>query len=234
MPTAATQQASVFQTFLRKLLSASALLVFFNTGASASGDTFKERCNNLASQSQIEVVFEDSLVKRDDSRTKEELGRLAQSNQNPNHIVLGLTHAEPFANSLVTTQFLADQDGITCAVPSIKVKLGFLKLQVYLAKELDNTCHQSIVLSHEQEHIAVWRNHLRAGSKLLTHLLKSEFRQATYFSNREEAGVILRQRVQSSIALQLTNLKLGILQAHKQIDSPASYRYEQGRMLACP
>lgn len=226
-------EASAFSSQLgKKLLSAFALLSSFS--AIASDGSFIERCNGLASQSQIEVVFEDRNVTRDDSWSRVDLSRLSQSNQNPYHIVLGLTHAEPSANLVMTTQFLADSDGKICGVPSLKVKLGFSTLQIYLAKELENSCRRNIVLSHEQEHVAVWRNHLRAGSKLLSNVLQAEFRRAEYFSNRDEADVSLRQQVQKSIAFHLNNLKSGISNAHQQIDSPASYRYEEGRMRACP
>lgn len=233
-PSEHTQVSVLPLRFFQQLLHALILLAPFAANAHTDAGSFAERCEKLATQAQIRVVFEDRNVTRDDHRSREDLGRLSQANQNPYHSVLGLTHAEPFVKTDLMAQFLNDTDGRVCIVPSLTVGLGFSTLQVYLAKELKNSCRRGVVESHEQEHVAVWRNHFRAGARLLTSLFQSEFGHATYFMNREDANADVRQRVDKAVAFQLNNLKNGIAHAHQQIDSPAAYRYEEGRMRACP
>lgn len=215
-----------------KLVSC-ALFCLSSLNVLAGGD-FTERCEKLVADARIRVVFEDSPVTRDDSHNIAELTRLAGSGVNRFHNVLGTTRGEPIASMTLTTNHLSDGEGGTCAVPSFVLKLGFSRLEVDLARELTNPCRRQIVEEHEQEHVAIWRNHLRISARLLTTLLNNNFAQVDYFHSPEDAALILRERVDREIASQLKEIQSGINNAHQQIDSPGSYRNVENRMRACP
>lgn len=200
----------------------------------AQTGSFADRCERLAADAKIEVLFEEPQVTRDDSRSREELMRLAQSMRNPNHLVLGLTRAETAFNLRLAPTFLTDPDGRVCAVLALTLKLGFANLQVYLARELNDACRREIVLKHEEEHVAVWRDHLRAGARLLLPLLQANLGEPSYFNRRDEAEATVLSRANALITEKLEGLRDGIRFAHQQIDSPASYRNEENRMRACP
>ncbi len=209
------------------------LLLFFSLAAAA--DTrFSIACEKLAAEADIRVLFEDRPLTHDDSRSVEVLKRLAKSGTNPHHSVLGLTHAEPTASLEVTPRILTDIDGRVCGVPSLTLKLSFSTLQVYLASELKDACRRRIVDEHEQEHVAVWRNHFKAGARMLESLLRRELGQAAYFSNPAEAKETLQQRANELIVPLLKNLNDGIGVNQQEIDSAGSYRYVEGRMRGCP
>ncbi len=210
------------------------LVALFPLSVAADTGSFEAQCERLAAEARIEVLFEEPQVTRDDSRSRDELMRLSQSSRNPNHAVLGLTQAEPSFSLRLAPVFLTHADGRVCAALSLTLKLAFSNLQVYLARELNGACRREIVLKHEQEHVAVWRDHLRAGARLLQPLLQTSLGQPGYFSRRDEAEAALLSRANTLIKQKLDGLREGIRFAHQQIDSPASYRQEENRMRACP
>jgi hypothetical protein len=210
-----------------------ALLCLSSLSAQASG-SFNQRCEKLAAEATIRVVFEDKPVTRDDSHNIDELTRIAGSGVNRFHNVLGITHAVPSANMVFAMRFLNDGEGGTCAVPSVTVKLGFSSLDVNLARELTNPCRRQIVDEHEQEHVAVWRNHLRIGARLLTTQLTNTYARADYFRSPADAEQILRERIEQHVTTALKDLQEGIMTAHQQIDSAGSYRQVENRLRTCP
>lgn len=204
--------------------------------ASAGSDSFVARCQKMAGDAQILAVFEDRPVTQDSSRGLETLKALSQAggNANPYHRVLGLTHAEPAVSLESTTHLLVDGDGSVCAVPSVSLRLGFSVLEVYLAKELTSPCHRAVIARHEEEHVTVWRNHLRAGAQMLTVALRAKLGQPAYFRNQEQARAELPQQVNAAIAPLLARLHEGINVSHREIDSALSYQNEENRLRACP
>jgi hypothetical protein len=212
---------------------AAALLCLASLVAHA-GASFDERCEKLAAEASISVVFEDKPVTRDDTSKVDELTRLAGSGVNRFHNVLGITHAVPSASMALATRFLNDGEGGTCAVPSAIVKIGFSSLEVRLAQELTNPCRRQIVDEHEQEHVTAWRNHLRIGARLLTTRLNSTYARPDYFRSPADAEQLLRERIERDVSAALKELHEGIMNAHQQIDSPGSYRNVENRMRACP
>lgn len=215
-----------------KLLLVTLALLPPSAIAQAAG--FAERCERLAAEARIEVLFDEPQVTRDDSRSREELMRMAPANRNPHHAVLGLTHAETAFNLKLAPTFMTHPDGRVCAVLSLTLRIGLSNLQVYLARELRDSCRRNIVLRHEEEHVAVWRDHLRAGARLLLPLLQASFGEPAYFGSRVEAEATVLSRANTLIKQKLDGLHEGIRFAHRQIDSPASYRNEENRMRACP
>jgi hypothetical protein len=210
-----------------------ALLCLKSLFALANG-SFNERCEKLATEAAIRVLFEDKPVTRDDSHNVDELTRLAGSGVTRFHSVLGLTHAVPSASMEFLTRFLNDGEGGTCAVPSVTVKLGFSSLDVNLAREITNPCRRQIVEEHEQEHVAIWRDQLRIGARLLTTQLTNTYARPDYFRSPDDANQILRERIEQHVSIALKELQDGIMTAHRQIDSPGSYRQVENRMRACP
>lgn len=211
-----------------------ATLLLTLSPAAIAGSSFEIACEKLAGEAAIRVVFEDSQVSRDDSRNLETLKRLSRSDTSPYHNVLGLTHAEPVASLDVAPRILTDFDGRACGVPSLNLRLGFSAMQVYLASELKDSCRRRIVDEHEQEHVAVWRNHLRAGARMLEALLRRKLGQTANFRTSAEADEQLRRRVDELIVPLLKDLQDGIGANQRQIDSAASYQYVEGQMRSCP
>lgn len=209
-------------------------LLFFLSLAAKADTRFEVACEKLAAEAVIRVVFEDRPVARDDSQGLDVLKRLSGSGTNAYHNVLGLTHAEPTASLDLAPRVVSDSDGRACAVPSLTLKLGFSSMQIYLARELKDACRRRIVDEHEQEHVAVWRNHLRAGARMLEVLLRGKLGRPAYFRNPAEAEQGLPRRVNELIAPLLKDLKDGIGASQQQIDSAASYQYVEGQMRACP
>lgn len=210
------------------------LIVLATSPVSAMADSFTERCEKLASEAKIQVIFEDKQVVRDDNRSLDALKRLSNSRPSPYHHVLGLTHAEPFTRMELTARTLDDTDGRVCTVPSLTLRLGFSNLQVYLANELKDPCRRRIVEAHEQEHVAVWRDHFRIGARLLTSQFQKALGQPLYFDGQAPAKAGLQQRVEGLVNPPLQGLMNGINAAHQQIDAPGSYQLEENRMRACP
>lgn len=211
---------------------AGALIWLFSLTAQAS--SFSERCERLAASATIRVVFEDTPVIRSDSHSIDELTRLAGPGANRYHSVLGTTHAEPAAKLAFAMEFLNDGAGRTCAAPSFTLQLGFSRLEVNLAHELTNPCRQQIVYDHEQEHVAVWRNHLRISARLLTNQMTDAYARPVYFRTPAEAENVLRERINQHIASAINNIREGISNANQQIDSPLSYLHVESRLRACP
>lgn len=209
-------------------------LFFLCSTALADTDTFTARCNKLAEDARIQVVFEDRVVSRNVYRSISELRLASQNYVNPNHSILGITRAQLSSQWVASINTLTDRDGRVCAVPSVTLTLGFTSLEVLIANKLQDTCRRNIVEAHEQEHVAIWRGHLRAASRLLTPLLQRELAVTNYFADTNTAQSVLQQRMEYLIGEKVSALKSGISSAHQQLDSPASYRYEEGRMRACP
>ncbi|MDD5247746.1 MAG: hypothetical protein PHY45_02100 [Rhodocyclaceae bacterium] len=201
--------------------------------AAARQDNFEARCEQLADQAQILVDFDDSPVERDDSRSLEALKKLAASAASPHHNVLGLTHAKTSVVISLAARFLTRADGQVCAVPSVKIRLGFSEFQVYLARELGDACRRRIVNEHEEQHVAIWRTHLHAGAQALAPLLQRELARPFYFDSRREANAALLAQVKAQIAPRLQQLTADIAAAQKTIDSPASYARVDKRLRAC-
>jgi hypothetical protein len=213
------------------------LLLGFSSISPALADvaSFRERCDKLATEAKFKVVFADKNFTRDDTRSVDELKRIAGSSPaNQNHSVLGVTHAEPAVNLDLSVNSLTNADGKVCAVPSFTLNLHLASFAVYLAKELGNPCRKAIVDEHEQEHVAVWRNHLRAGAQLAQVLLQRKLAGPHYFDDRASVDAGLHQRIDEQVSVVLNSIKQSIQIAHQQIDSPSSYGMTERRLRACP
>jgi hypothetical protein len=210
------------------------LTLLLTPAAASANPGFEDRCASLVAEAKVSVVFEDKPAARDDSRSLTELKGLSGSGPNAHHNVLGLTHALPSARLDVIPHMLADETGRTCVVPSLNLKLGLSEFQVYLARELKDPCRRRIVEEHENEHANVWRNHLRAGARLLESALRGGLAKPIYFRSREEVRSDLQHRIDELVNPLLQKLKDGVVVANRQIDSPASYQFEENRMRACP
>jgi len=210
------------------------LLMLVMSGGSAANIGFEERCVRLGEEAKISVLFEDKTITKDNSRNLSELKRLSGAKSNPYHSTLGLTRALPSAKLEVAPAMLTDENGRICVVPSLALKLGFSEFEVYIAKELTAPCRRRIVEEHENQHVGVWRNHLRAGAKLLEMAARNTLAQPIYSNSQEKALNEMRHRVDEVIGALLQRLKEGAIAANQELDSPASYQFEENRMRACP
>lgn len=213
-----------------------AVLLLLSPAIAAAGRSvaFEDRCTGLGKEAKIAVFFADRQVTRNDSRSLSELKAPSGSRSNQYHGILGLTHAVPSANLDLTSNMLTDENGRTCVVPSLALTLGFSEFEVYLAKELKDPCRRRIVEEHENEHAVVWRNHLRAGARLLETTLRNALAKPICSSTQNEATNQAWRHIDEVISALLTKLKDGAVAANQQIDSPASYQFKENRMRACP
>ncbi len=202
--------------------------------AQAATPGFAQRCDALLAQARIAVVFEDAAVTRDNGRSLEELKNLSGQSSSAYHQVYGLTQAQTRTGYSLRAALLVDAGGAVCAVPSLDVKVAVVGLTVYLARELDNACKRAIVEEHEQEHVGVWRSHLRTGARLLEPLLRDKLGQSFQFASAEAAKSGLRGQVDAVLNPLLKQLQDGIVLANRQIDSPQSYQSTAQRLNACP
>lgn len=211
-----------------RVLLPSGILVLLATGVRA--DDFESRCEALARNARVAALFQDTTVAQDNSRSVAELTGMAGT-PDPNHHVLGLTHAEPTLAVALAPRLLGG-DGRVCAAPDLTLRLAFKDLRVYLARELADPCRRSAVYLHEQEHVAAWRDHFRVGARLLEAPLR-EIAAQPYYLETADADQ-LRKQVEARLAPLLQRLKEGAAAAQKEIDSPASYRQVEERLHACP
>lgn len=220
----------------RSRLSALVLvtLSLSNSGLTKATESFAERCDRLLADARIQIRFEDKPVNRTLSLSRTELEALSGQASGSHRHVLGLTHAEPSARLQVKVRMAGIEDGSVCAVPSIELVLGLKRLDVHLAKELRGECQRAIVEAHETEHVAVWRNHLRAGARLATPMLQERLVQMSFHASAADAETDLRQRSNEEINRLMARLIEGINAEHRQIDSPGSYQTVQNSLRACP
>lgn len=202
--------------------------------ASAAAPDFAHRCNALAAAARTQVVFTDRPVAYDNRLDTVALGRRAGAAASRHHSVLGLTHAAPASRVEVTARALVDTDGRVCAAPDIVLHLSFSHMTVSLARELSTDCQRRVVGAHEQQHVAIWRNHYRAGARLIEARLRQQPAPPLYFPSQQAMQHALSARVNARIAPLLDQLHAGIGAAHASIDSPAAYREVERQMRACP
>lgn len=202
--------------------------------ASAAAPDFAHRCNALAAAARTQVVFTDRPVAYDNRLDTVALGRRAGAAASRHHSVLGLTHAAPASRVEVTARALVDTDGRVCAAPDIVLHLSFSHMTVSLARELSTDCQRRVVGAHEQQHVAIWRNHYRAGARLIETRLRQQPAPPLYFPSQQAMQHALSARVNARIAPLLDQLHAGIGAAHASIDSPAAYREVERQMRACP
>ncbi len=202
--------------------------------AGAADADFVRQCEALVARSQFTVVFADRPIARDDSRSSDELRLLSQRAASANHLVQGLTYGQARMAYALHSVSLSDAAGAVCVVPSMQVTVGLSDLTVYLARELVQPCRRAIVEAHEQEHVAVWRSHLRAGARLLEPALRNALARPFYFTSLAQAQSGLRQQVDAVLRPLTRSLQDGIVAANREIDSPASYQASSQQLNACP
>ncbi len=234
MPVAAAT-AIVRRTMVsvRVLLLAAGACVAVAQPHAADAD-FAQRCEALAAQARISVVFEDRPITRDDTRTREQLRHLSQLGGAPTHHVYGLTYAQARMGYSMQSTALAAPGGAVCVIPTLSVTLGLADLTVYLARELTQPCRRAIVEEHEQDHVAVWRSHLRAGARLLEPVLREALARPFQFASIADAQTGLREQIDATLTPLTRRLQDGIVQANRDLDSPGSYQAASRRLKACP
>lgn len=212
----------------------SGLLAALAFAPCALAQDFDERCQALAQTAKVMVVFDDMPITWDTRHRPDELERLGGKGSNPHHLVLGLTTARPTARMKVEHRSLSAQTGRTCVVGSVVLTLGFSDLRVYLSSSLASPCRRKIVEEHELEHVRIWRNHMRAGARMMEPLLQKELASPLYVDSREEAESALRERLNDIVTPLVHQLTVVADAAQREIDTPESYRAAERRYRACP
>jgi hypothetical protein len=145
-----------------------------------------------------------------------------------------LTQAVPQAKLDVKALTWESTQGAVCAVPEIHLELGFSVLSVYLANDIKDPCRRAIVFAHEEEHVRVWRDHLRASANIMKTLLLNSQGTAKEFTDVTQAKDAVKRRAEAAIEDLMARVQAGVLASQREIDTAASYQFESGRMLACP
>ena len=198
-----------------------------------SADGFEERCAQLFDPARIVVVYQDQAPERDDTLDIHALEGVAARRGDPNARVLGLTHAEVSTQMQISARTLSAQGGRVCAAPQVRVTLGYENFRVYLARDIGNACRRGVVETHEREHVSIWRNYLRAGAQLLANQLRQDLAPPLVYESMALADRGLSRHVQGVVAGHVRTLVANIVEANRQIDTPAAYLVEAGRLKAC-
>lgn len=211
------------------LLLPCAALISWHPARAADG-----RCERIPASPSVTVVYDDFAVVEDYRKTVSELTALAGGATARNHNVYGLTVAEPRIDYQVTARLVTAADGSTCVAPDVLVRAGFRALTVYLASEIHDRCRLEAIREHEYEHVAVWRNHMRAGTRLFEVKLRQAFSRYRPVARAASAEAELQAWTRSELGPLEQRLYQSIEKAQASIDSSMSYDVVANRLRACP
>jgi hypothetical protein len=221
---------------LRALSKASVTLVILavNTIATASPDTFRNNCEKTVGPGKIVVTYIDSETIYNSSHSTKSLQSRTGKSSDSYHSIYGLTRAEPSFRLEIRSRLLVSPEGQTCMVPDVSLKLGFSAMNVYLAKELRDSCRKNIVREHELEHVSTWKSHFRIGAKMLEEPLRAAFSRPRHYISEKEAQADLKPWVEEVLKPLQHRLVSSVMTAQRVIDSPSSYERVRQRLHACP
>lgn len=196
-------------------------------------ESFEARCAQLFDPARIVVVYEDQAPDRDDTLDVQALEGVAARRGDARTRILGLTHAEVSTQMQISARTLTAPTGRVCAAPTLRVTLGYENFRVYVARNIGNACRRGVVEAHEREHVSVWRNYMRAGASLLAGQLRQDLAQPLVYDSMALADRSLSRHVQGVVAGHVRKLVENIVEANRQLDTPAAYQVEAGRLQAC-
>lgn len=202
-------------------------------GTAAAADGFEDHCARLIDPSRILVQYEDRAPERDETQDVQGLEGIAARRGDSRTRVLGLTHADVSTQMNISAQTLSTASGRVCVAARLQVTLGYESFRVLIARNIGNACRRGIVESHEREHVAIWRNYLRAGAPLIATQLRQDLAQPLYYDTMAQADRLFSRHVQALVAGHVRRLVESIVQANQQLDTPANYQLEAGRLQAC-
>lgn len=224
----------VAATWHMRLRVVVAALVTMLAGAPASAaDSFEERCARLVDPAHIVVLYQDQGPERDDTLDIQALEGLAARRGDRSARVLGLTQAEVSTQIQISARTLTAPAGRVCAAPHVRVTLGYEAFRVYVARDAGNACRRGVVETHEREHVSIWRNYLRAGAQLLASQIRQDLAQPLVYESMTLADRNVTRHVQTIVAGHVRKLVENIGEANRQLDTPAAYQTEAGRLQAC-
>ena len=209
-----------------------ALLVLPATHAHAAD--IEDYCEQLARRASVKIIYMDLPMSEDHSHTAASLKVLSGNVLGQQHNVYGLTYAKPKLDYEIRANFSKSPEGKICMIPDVTIKAGFTAMNVYLAKEIPDSCRKRIIREHELEHVATWKSHLRAGTKLIENPLRQAFAKPRVYESKSLAEQDLRPWVDEVIKPLERRLFQSLTNAQLAIDSPLSYGYVETRLRACP
>jgi hypothetical protein len=199
----------------------------------SAADSFDQRCAQLFDPARIVVVYQDQAPERDDTLDVQALEGVAARRGDPRTRILGLTHAEVSTQMQISARTLTAPSGKVCAAPAVRITLGYENFRVYLARDIGNACRRGVVEAHEREHVSIWRNYMRAGASLLANQLRQDLAPPLVYESMALADRSVSRHVQGVVAGHVRQLVASIVEANRQIDTPAAYQVEAGRLQAC-
>ena len=198
-----------------------------------AADGFEDRCAALFDPARIVVVYADQAPERDDTLDVQALEGVAARRGDPRSRILGLTHADVSTQIQISARTVTSPTGRVCASPAVRVTLGYENFRVLVARNIGNACRRGVVEAHEREHVSIWRNYLRAGASLMAGQLRQDLGSPLFYDTMALADRNLSRHVQAVVAGHVRQLVASIVEANRQLDTPAAYQVEAGRLQAC-
>ena len=191
-------------------------------------------CPALTAPPGISITYSEPVLVEDAGKTVEQLNAMSGGYRNDQHSVFGLTRAVPRFEYETRATIQVRADGSVCMVPEVKIFAGFRELTVYLAREIAGQCRRNAIRDHEYEHVAAWRSHMKAGSRLMEMALQQAFSGYRRFDSMPAAQAELPRWVEQEIGPLQQRLLASVAKAQQRIDSTLSYRAVEDRMRGCP
>jgi len=221
--------------YLRSYLTKAALfLVITISQTLAHASEKNNNCAQLAQPPLVRVIYTEVTITEDYTQSIASLNALSGHTMDQHHSVYGLTYATPKLDYDFKAMISSMPDGKVCLVPEVMIKAGFSAIQIYLAKELQDSCRKQIIREHEFEHVSAWKSHMRAGTKLMELPLKNAFALPRQYDSISQAEHDLRPWVQEVMKPLERGLMESIATAQRAIDSPFSYGNVENRLRTCP
>jgi len=89
-------------------------------------------------------------------------------------------------------------------------------MKVHLAQEVTSSCRRQIIREHEYEHVAAWKSHMRAGTRLLENPLRVAFSEPRYY----ESSIAAEQDLKPWVSSMLNPWSSGYLQGLTKLSVP--------------
>jgi len=193
-----------------------------------------DSCAQLAQHASVKIIYTDLPMSEDHSHAAAALKALSGNTLGRQHNVYGLTYAKPKLDYEIRASFAESSRGKVCMAPDVTIKAGFTAMKIYLAQEIPDSCRKGIIREHELEHVATWKAHLRAGTRLMETPLRQAFAKSRVYESRSLAEQDLQPWVDEVVKPLKHQLFQHLINAQRAIDSPLSYGNVETRLRACP
>jgi hypothetical protein len=187
--------------------------------------SFEARCEQKLPRTTIDVVAAPIVYATNRDRSYTELTQMS-GETSPTLLALGLTTAEIRHHVALETAGIEDtRSGRICVRPAIGVELSMTPMTVYVAREVaGDPCRDAVILEHEMEHVAVYRQRLEEiGGEVRATLVKTYGNRVFYFSDRAEGQRQMQKALRDELEELLVDNARQIKERQRAVDSPEEY-----------